>query len=220
LVIEVIAFYVLVVASAASVVWYFRARKKMLRFIKEFTDELERGLRPTDKEYVLLGYLVGYRARYKLEDGRNAYVLLTTVPRHALFYYPIAKVLRREDRVTIMLELAGRSVLRELHAVKKNESKILKVLLRDLGSQIEKLSRTTIKTAKGDYEVFYEEPRDLDLINKVINSKPKPVIKLSAHKNLNAVEVVSKAELGSVRELLECLRILTKNISRSTISQS
>lgn len=217
--IEVIAFYVLVVASAASVVWYFRARRKMLRFIKEFTDELERELKPTDKEYVLLGYLVGYKARYKLEDGKNAYVLLTTVPRHAFFYYPIARVLRREDRVTIMLELAGRSVLRELHAVRKNESRILKVLLRDLGSQVEKLSRTTIKTTKGEYEVFYEEPRDLDLINKIIDSKPKPVIKLSAYKSLNAVEAVSKAELGSVRELLECLRILTKSISRSVVQQ-
>lgn len=217
--IEVIAFYVLIVVSVASVVWYFRARRKMLRFIKEFTDELERELKPTDKEYVLLGYLVGYRARYKLEDGKKAYVLLTTVPRHALLYYPIAKALRHEDRVTVMLELAGRSVLRELHAVKKNEPRILKVLLRDLGSQTEKLSRTTIKTAKGDYEVFYEEPRDLDLINKIIDSKTKPVIKLSAYKNLNAVEVVSKAELGSVRELIECLRILTKNISRSVIPQ-
>lgn len=215
LVIEVIAFSILIVASTISVIWYFRARKKMLKFIKEFTDELERELRPIDKEYVLLGYLVGYRARYKLEGGRKAYILLTTAPRHAFFYYLIARTLGREDRVTIMLELTGRSVLRELHAVKKGESRALNVLLRDLGPQAEKLSKTTMKTSKGDYEVFYEEPRDLDLINKIIDSRPRPIIKLSAYKNLNAVEIVSRAELGSVGELLESLKMLTKNISKS-----
>ncbi|MEM0025161.1 MAG: hypothetical protein QXV41_01130, partial [Zestosphaera sp.] len=85
MIIEVIAFSALIIASAISVIWYFRGRRKMLKFIKEFTDELERELRPADKEYVLLGYLVGYRAKYKLEDGRNAYILLTTAPRHSFF---------------------------------------------------------------------------------------------------------------------------------------
>jgi hypothetical protein len=161
--IEIVAFTILVVASSASVIWYFRARRKILRFIKEFTEELEKELRPSDKEYVLLGYLVGYRARYKLEDGRNVYVLLTTTPKHSLFYYPIARALGREDRVTIMLELAGRNVLRDLHAVRKNESRLLNVLLRDLGERAGRLNRTVLETSKGDYEVFYEEPRDLDL---------------------------------------------------------
>lgn len=220
LVIEVIAFSVLVFASSVSVIWYFRARRKMLKFIKEFTNELERELRPTDKEYVLLGYLVGYRARYKLEDGKRAYILLTTAPRYAFFYYPIARALKHEDRVTIMLELTGRIVLRELHAVKKEDTRTLNVLLRDLESQATKLSRTTVKTSKGDYEVFYEEPRDLDLISKIIDSRNKPIIKLSAYKNLNAVEVISKAELGSVNELLGSLRILTRNISKSASPQS
>ncbi len=216
--IEVIAFTILVVASSASVVWYFRARRKMLRFIKEFTNELERELRPSDKEYVLLGYLVGYRARYKLEDGRNVYVLLTTAPKHSLFYYPIAKALKHEDRVTIMLELTGRSILRNLHAVRKNESRLLKVLLKDLERQAEKLNRITVKTSKGDYEVFYEEPRDLDLIRKIIDSRTKPILKLSAYKDHNAVEIVSKAELGSVSELFGSLKILARSISKSIIT--
>ncbi|MEM0244510.1 MAG: hypothetical protein QXV93_01620 [Zestosphaera sp.] len=220
MIIEVIAFSALIIASAISVIWYFRGRRKMLKFIKEFTDELERELRPADKEYVLLGYLVGYRAKYKLEDGRNAYILLTTAPRHSFFYYLIARALNREDRVTIMLELTGRNVLRDLHAVKKGESRILNVLLRDLGSRAERLSRTIIKTSKGDYEVFYEEPRDLELINKIIDSRPKPIIKLSAYKSLNAVEVVSRAELGSVNELLGSLKILARNISKSLPSHN
>lgn len=219
MVIEVIALSVLMVMSAVSVIWYFRVRRRMLKFIKEFTNELERELRPADKEYTLLGYLVGYRAKYKLEDGRNAYVLLTTVPRHAFFYYPIARALKHEDRVTIMLELTGRAVLRELHAVKKGESRVLSILMRDLGPQMEKLSKTVVKTSKGDYEVFYEEPRDLDLISKIIDSRSKPVIKLSVYKSFNAVEVISKAELGSVSELLGSLRMLAKNLSKSTNTQ-
>jgi hypothetical protein len=213
--IEIVAFTILVVASSASVIWYFRARRKILRFIKEFTEELEKELRPSDKEYVLLGYLVGYRARYKLEDGRNVYVLLTTTPKHSLFYYPIARALGREDRVTIMLELAGRNVLRDLHAVKKNESRLLNVLLRDLGERAGRLNRTVLETSKGDYEVFYEEPRDLDLIRKIIDSRTKPLLKLSAYKDHNSVEIVSKAELGTVNELLSSLKTLARSVSKS-----
>jgi len=215
LAIEVVAFTILVAASSASVIWYFRARRKILKFIKEFTEELEKELRPSDKEYVLLGYLVGYRARYKLEDGKNVYVLLTTAPKHSLFYYPIARALGHEDRVTVMLELAGRNILRDLHAVRKNESRLLNVLLRDLNERAERLNRTIVETSKGDYEVFYEEPRDLDLIRKIIDSRTKSLLKLSAYKDRNAVEIVSKAELGSVNELLGSLKMFARSVSKS-----
>lgn len=55
--VDLIAFYVLIAASIASVIWYFRARREMIRFLKEYTDELEKELKPVDKEYMLLGYL-------------------------------------------------------------------------------------------------------------------------------------------------------------------
>lgn len=213
--IEVLALSALMVVSVAAALWYFRVRKKMIKFMKDFTEELERELRPRDKEYTLLGYLVGYRAVYELDEGRRAYVLLTTAPRYSFFYYPVAKALRHEDRVTIMLELSRRSVLRDLHAVRKGEFRLMNTLEKDLGDRLKNLSKTLLNTAKGVYEVLYEEPKDVDLLNKIINTNPEPVYKLSAYKGLNAVEIVSRPELGSVRELLESLRLLTKNLSKS-----
>ncbi|MEM0014856.1 MAG: hypothetical protein QXX81_06935 [Zestosphaera sp.] len=212
---EAIAISVLMAVSVAAALWYFRMRRRMIKFMKDFTEELERELRPRDKEYTLLGYLVGYKAVYELGEGRRAYVLLTTTPRYSFFYYPVAKALRHDDRVTIMLELTGRNVLRDLHAVKRGESRLMNTLAKDLGERLERLSKTTVSTARGIYEVFYEEPKDVGLLNRIVDTTSKPIYKLSAYKELNAVEVVSKPELGSVRELLESLRFLIRNISRS-----
>lgn len=211
---EVIALSALMVVSVASVLWYFRARKRMIKFIKEYTDELERELKPRSKEYVLLGYLVGYRAKYELEDGRKAYILLTTAPKYSFFYYPVAKALGREDRVTIILELPGRTILRDAHAVRKSESRLMNTLSRDLGNHLAKLSRSSIDTRQGVYDVLYEEPRDSDLLTKIINANARPLYKLSAYREFNAVEVVSKAEPGSVRELVKSLQVLVKGLSK------
>lgn len=115
-----------------------------------------------------------------------------------------------------MLEITGKNIQRNLHVIKKNESRLLKILQRDLESQLAKLNKTTLKTTKGDYEVYYEEQEDLNLVNKIINMKTTPIAKLSAYKNINAVEIVSKAESGHVRELIECLKTLTENISKPT----
>jgi len=62
---------------------------------------------------MLLGYLVGYKASYKLGDGSRAYIRLTTTPRHSLLYYPITAIPKREDRVAIALQPSRRSVLRD-----------------------------------------------------------------------------------------------------------
>ncbi|MEM3182187.1 MAG: hypothetical protein QW397_02115 [Fervidicoccaceae archaeon] len=212
---EVIGLSALMIISVASVFWYFKMRKKILKFMKDFTDELEREFRPKDKEYMLLGYLVGYRAKYKLGDGRRAFVLLTTTPKHSLFYYPIAKVLKHEDRVTIMIELAGKKILRDAHAVKKSESRLLRTLSRDLGSRMDRLNTTSIQTKQGKFELFYESAADVELLAGIINSSYASIRKISAYKQINAVEIVSRAEHGVVHEIVESLRVLSKGLTES-----
>ncbi|MCS7099561.1 MAG: hypothetical protein NZ925_04385, partial [Sulfolobales archaeon] len=101
------------VLAVASVVWYFRMRRKMLVLMKKVTEDLEKSFKPVDKAYVLLGYLVGYRAKYDLENGDKVYILLTTAPRHSILYYPIARALKRTDRLEVAIANYSRYVSKE-----------------------------------------------------------------------------------------------------------
>ena len=57
--------------SVAMIVWYFRERRELIRFISDVIKELEDVFKPTDKVYELLGYLVGFKARFKLGRSSN-----------------------------------------------------------------------------------------------------------------------------------------------------
>jgi len=216
---DVIALSTLMILTVAIVVWYFRMRRKMIKFLKEFTIKLEEVLKPKDKEYRLLGYLVGYKAFFTLSDDSKAYVLLTTAPRLSLIYYPIARALGHEDRVTIALEPSRRRVVREAHAVKEGESRLKAILSKDLGEELSRLSMTKVNVRWGTYEIFYEDPRDVDLLIGIINDETIPIYKVSAYKGLNLTEIVSKAEVGKVEYLYEKLREYTKKVTKSTQQQ-
>lgn len=175
--VDAIAISALMVLTTITVVWYFRMRRRMLRFLKDFTVKLEEILKPRDKEYHLLGYLVGYKALFKLSDGSRVYVLLTTTPRHSLIYYIVARALKREDRVTIALEPSRRKVIKEVHAVRDGEAKLKYVLNRDLGDELSKLSVSKVNTRWGYYEIYYEDPKDVDMLLSIINDEKSPYIK-------------------------------------------
>jgi len=213
---DAILILVVVILAVASVVWYFRMRRRMIRFLRDFTVELEEVFKPRDKEYMLLGYLVGYKATYKLRDGSRAYILLTTTPRHSLFYYPIAAILGREDRVEIALQPSRGRVLREAHAVRRGEYRLKLVLRKDLGEELAKLNTSTVNTQNGVYELYYENPEDVNLILEIINDRSIPVYKLSAYKKQNLVEIVSRAELGKVKYLYEKLRYYMERVTEET----
>ncbi len=213
--INVIALSALMILTTATVVWYFRIRKKMLQFLKEFTVRLEEVLKPKDKEYRLLGYLVGYKAFFTLSDGSKAYVLLTTAPKFSLIYYPIAKALKHEDRVAIALEPSKRKVVKEVHAVKVGEARLKAILSKDLREGLSKLNMTKVNVRWGSYEIFYEDPKDVDLLIDVLNNEILPIYKISAYKDLNLTEVVSKAEVDKIEYLYERLREYTKRVTKA-----
>jgi len=214
------ALIALMALSSASVVWYFKMRKKMLKFLRDFTVELEEVIKPRDKEYLLLGYLVGYKATYTLTDGSNVYVLLTTAPMHSLLYYPIAKALKRENNVVMALKPSNRAVVRDIHAVKDDEKRYKYLLEKDLGDEINKLNKSRIYTNWGIYEIYYEDPRDVNYIQYILNNdKNLPIYKISAYKKLNMVEIATRAEVGKVEYLYESLRDFAKKITKSTTTR-
>ncbi|MEM2212079.1 MAG: hypothetical protein QW114_02660 [Candidatus Nezhaarchaeales archaeon] len=102
-------FLICVFLALASVPWYFRMRRR-IALMKKVTEDLEKTLKPKDKEYVLLGYLVDYKAKYTLNGGDKVYVVFTTAPKHSMLYYPILKAFKRKDRLTLAIEYGRRHV--------------------------------------------------------------------------------------------------------------
>ncbi|MEM2006304.1 MAG: hypothetical protein QW154_01495 [Sulfolobales archaeon] len=202
--------------AVASVTWYFRMRRKTLVLTKRVTEELEKVFKPVDKTYVLLGYLVGYRAKYELENGDRVYILFTTAPRHSILYYPIAKALKRTDRIEIAIENSKRHVARDLHAVALSDSRLLNVLLRDLGSKKEVISKRAIETSRGEYMVYYEDSGDIELVKRFIDSVELNIYRLSAFTRNNLVELVAEIREDSVQSLVRALRELNRYVTKSS----
>jgi len=202
--------------AVASVTWYFRMRRKTLVLTKRVTEELEKVFKPVDKTYVLLGYLVGYRAKYELENGDRVYILFTTAPRHSILYYPIAKALKRTDRIEIAIENSKRYVARDLHAVALSDSRLLNILLRDLGSKKEVISKRAIETSRGEYMVYYEDSGDIELVKRFIDSVELNIYRLSAFTRNNLVELVAEIREDSVQSLVRALRELNRYVTKSS----
>jgi len=203
------------VLAAAMVVWYFRMRRVTLQLMKGVTDDLETLFKPLDKTYVLLGYLVGYRATYTLEGGDRVFVVLITVPRHSLLYYPVVKALGRTDRLHLAIRYGKRYVARELHAVNLVDSRLHAVVLKDLGRRAEVLSKRELESSRGRYVVYYEDSSDLELVRNLVESSPVTLYKLSAYSKDNLVEVVADVSSGNAISVAEILKDFSRRVTRS-----
>jgi len=201
--------------AVAMVVWYFRMRRVTLQLMKRVTDDLERFFRPLDKTYVLLGYLVGYRATYTLEGGDRVFAVLITAPRHSLLYYPVVKALGRTDRLHLAIRYGRRYVARELHAVNLADSRLHTVVLRDLGGRAKVISRREVELSRGRYVVYYEDSSDLELVGRIVESSPVTLYKLSAYPKDNLVEVVADVSSGDAVRVAEVLREFSRRVTRS-----
>ncbi|MCX8208671.1 MAG: hypothetical protein RMH84_02755 [Sulfolobales archaeon] len=202
------------VLAVASVVWYFRMRRKMLVLMKKVTEDLEKSFKPVDKAYVLLGYLVGYRAKYDLENGDKVYILLTTAPRHSILYYPIARALKRTDRLEVAIANYSRYVSKELHAVLASDTRTHALLLRDLGSKRDLISTRTIETTRGRYVVYYEDSGDVEFVRKLVEAASFRVFRISAFTKDNLVGLAVEVVEGAVPEVVKLLRELNRYATR------
>ncbi|MEB3779225.1 MAG: hypothetical protein GSR85_03230 [Desulfurococcales archaeon] len=98
---------VLFLASLPSIAWYFIMRRAMIRRQVAIIRGLEDLFKPKDKRYWLIGYLVGFQAKYWVRRGPLDKVLITytTPPYHAFFYLPIVALTRRRERLEVVMEL-------------------------------------------------------------------------------------------------------------------
>ncbi len=118
------ALIVLVLASFPAVVWFFYFRRIMIRRIASIARSLEETLKPRDKKYWYLGYLVGFRARYWVNRGpvKAVNVMYIIPPYHVFFYLPVILLGRRRERLDIAVELRDRVAINgEAHIVNASD---------------------------------------------------------------------------------------------------
>lgn len=209
-IVDFIGITALMVLSVASVMWYFRERKKILLFMRDYVKELEEFFKPRDKTYTLLGYLVGFRAVYKLHGGDELYILLTTTPRYALLYVPFIKLLGREDLVTYFHKSDRPRRLRNYVAVREEAKRTLLVVEADIKRLGLELMRTSVETPTGRYVVYYEVGASPYLIREIIERSKIDIRKVAVYSKLNAVEVTTRPKLGQVEEMWELMKTIYK----------
>ncbi len=130
-----ITFWIVVIASFPAIVWFFRIRRVMIRKQVIIIRTLENSLKPRDKRYWLLGYLVGFRAKYWINRGgvKRAWALYITPPHHVFFYIPVIILLKKRERLEITLELDKSYKLGgEAHLYDPREKFVVKTLRREL----------------------------------------------------------------------------------------
>lgn len=93
----------LIVAMAlASFIVFHRGVRTNRALAKSISQDLERALEPTETEYRNIGGTIGYHFTFFLEgNARKVRGLFTLLPRQALFYLPIARMMGREDELHV-----------------------------------------------------------------------------------------------------------------------
>jgi hypothetical protein len=94
---------ILILALAAtSFIMFHRGLRTNRALSRWILETLEETLKPLDTEYRNIGGTIGYHFTYLLEPPvRKIRGLFTLVPRHAMFYMPIARMMGREDELHI-----------------------------------------------------------------------------------------------------------------------
>jgi hypothetical protein len=132
--IEVIVLFLLALA-APSVIWFYRIRRFMIERQKMVVEALEAALRPKDKNYTLIGYLVGFRADYILDgEFSRAWILYTTPPHHVFFYLPVILAAREKERLSLTLKPRGQ-VAYTVHVLRTGDRWALRTFTIDYGSE-------------------------------------------------------------------------------------
>lgn len=211
-----IAYWALVVLiaalSVASVIWFFRARRKLILFMRDVTITLEKHFNPSSKDYQLLGYLVGYKARYVLPGKHRVYILFTTTPRHSLFYYPIIKLAGRKDRLEIAIKPSDREVVGELYLVKEG-SRVDNVILKHMAG--DKLSSLFSREIRGryDYRVYYTDEGLYDKVAQLLTDTDLPITLIAVHRGENMISTAYEVSLETLRDFLIFIDNLSKGVT-------
>ncbi len=100
--------------AGATTYQFFHGRRINLLLMRHYLGEIEKLIKPEDRNYVWSGGYVGYRAYYR-KGSRKYEFILTLLPRQSLLYFPISLITSRHDK--LILKVSGK--YKKFHAVQK-----------------------------------------------------------------------------------------------------
>jgi hypothetical protein len=152
-----VTFWVVVIASFPAILWFFKVRRVMIRKQVMIIRSLEKVLKPRDKRYWLLGYLVGFRAKYWINRGgiKRAWALYVTPPHHVFFYIPFIVLFKKRERLELTLELdASYRMKGEAHLFNTSERSTVRNVYRDV-RDLKTFKSEPMVQADGDFKIIY-----------------------------------------------------------------
>ena len=204
-------FYLLVVAftllGALSALWFFQTRRLLIARMKRVVEILEATLRPRDKSYTLLGYLVGFRADYyspAVRGVERAWVLYTQPPRHVLLYLPLLRLAGARERLEVTLRLRRPPVPGEAHLYAPWDRATRREVARDTAGR--RLTAAEAVVAGRRMLLLYnsEEAREraLRLAERLAYTAGVAPLRVTLHHDMRAVHVALEPRLSSLERVL------------------
>jgi len=147
-------FPLLVALAIVATVQYFLGRRKNLILMREYANVLEHALKPSDKTYTWVGGYIGFKAEYKVKQEvvKTVKATLHLKPRLSLFYYPIAKLTMRHDKLYVVME-TSKDIAGEAHLIQKGQYRIVPPGIE----HVEKFHKKDVKLGDRDFEMLYQD---------------------------------------------------------------
>ncbi|MEA3253383.1 MAG: hypothetical protein U9Q17_00365 [Chloroflexota bacterium] len=154
-------FPLLIAVAIAATALYFRGRRKNLILMKEYARAIERVLKPVDQTYTWVGGYIGFKADYKVKQAlvKTVKVTLHLMPRLSMFYYPIAKLTMKHDKLYVVME-ASKDIEGEGHLIRKGYYRVIPPGIKD----IEKFHKRDVKLGDREFEMLYQGRKREELL--------------------------------------------------------
>lgn len=155
--------FIIIILAGISVLQFQKGRRINLTLMKLYVEGFEKKLKIKDQNYTWIGGYAGFKADYDLSDNyiKRVELTLTLLPRQSLFYLPISFLVKRGDRLFIVIRPRFRI---------KSDAHIIKSFYYLFGpeiSEINELNRGNIEldNNKGFYSL-YEDEATLEKLRK------------------------------------------------------
>lgn len=201
--------FTIVVIAGIAVLQFQKGRRLNLALMKAFVDGFEKKLKIRDKNYTWIGGYAGFKADYDLSDNyiKKAELTLTLLPRQSLFYLPVSFLVKRGDRLFI--------VIRPRFRIRK-DTHIIRNFYYLLGPEIREardLTKGKIELENNPgYYTLYEDEAILEKLRKFtqeVFSDVKRVRHIALVKETNVVFCLIKPDPAKtpdeIRKLIEKL---------------
>ena len=198
---------IIVILAGIASLQFMKGRKLNVALMKVLSNGFEKKLKIKDQLYTWIGGYIGFKANYDLSDKyiKKVEMTLTLLPRQSLFYLPISILVKRGDRLFI--------VLRPRFTI-KNDAHIIRNFYYLFGPEIKEIHELKkgiieLENTKGFYSLF-EEKETLEKLRKLtqeVFSDTKRVRHIALVKSTNVLFCLVKPDPyktpDEIRKLVE-----------------